>query len=185
MSEEKEVSLEDIKHMIAYVLDTKNEKIIQDYALALRQMRIDAKDGLKYEYPVVELLDKKYYGYEVEVIDNKIYVDGVNTGQKEIDFDGNLKIGGNTIGGKVDYVRVNGNLTANEDINTYKLVANSIMVNGNINIEGDIHCDDINAGGNVNIKGKVSCDDINSGGDVNVDGKLSADEITAKNFNKK
>ncbi len=173
----KEITLEDIKHMVAYVIDTNDQKLIEEYALALRQMRVDAKDGIKYTYPTVEVLDKIYYGNEVEIKDNKIYVDGVDTGLKEIKFDGNLKIGGNKIGGNVDYVKISGDLVANETINAAKLFTNKLVVHGNINIDGSIHCDDISIGGDLIANGRVSCDDIYVSGNVKVDGKLSADDI--------
>lgn len=181
----KEINFEDIKHMVSYVLDTKDEKLIQEYALALRQMRIDANDGIQYEYPTVELFNKRYYGNEVEVKKGKIYVDGVDTGEEDVEFDGEIKIGGNVVGGNAEYVKISGILTAKENLRAAKLYCDRLVVHGNVYVDGKLDCDDIHVDGMMTVNGKLSCDDIHSQANVNVTGNLSAEDITANNVNKK
>jgi len=169
----KEINLEDIKQMVAYVVDTKDEKLIEDYALALRQMRIDAKDGIKYSYPTINLFNKKYYGNELEVKDGKIYVDGVDTGQTDVEFDGKIRICNNKIGGDESRIHIHGVLTANEDINANKLFTDNLTVKGNVTVEKKLSCDDISVSGDLNVNGKISCEDISTSGDLIVNGELN------------
>lgn len=126
-------------------------------------------------FPVATVVinGRKFYGDNITVAGNKIYVDG-NTvdigladGQKELDIKvtegvlGVLDAGGSVTCGEVrDYVDAGGSITVNGN------VGGGADAGGSISVSGDV-TGDLDAGGSISVSGSVS-GSIDAGGSVRV-----------------
>ncbi len=180
---EKEVTFTDVKHMVAYVLNTKDQDLIEEYAYQLTQLRKEANDGIRYEIPKVEYNNETYYGKTLEVKDGKLFIDGEEIKEKNIHHSGTCTISNNKVGGqKMSNITIVGDLTSYESIQADKLYCDNVYSKGDI-ITNRLDCDNITNYGDITSNDKLGCDDIKcdnltvhgdiNSGDIEVDGDMN------------
>jgi len=157
----KEVTFTDIKHMVAYVLDTKNQDLIEEYVYQLIQLRKEAKDGIRYEIPKIEFNDETYYWNSLDIKDGKVYIDGEEIKEKKIQYNGTCSISNNKVGtNNGPTIRIIGDLTSYAPIETEKIYCDKLFVHNDI-ITNRLNCD------NVTTHGNLDADDVVITGNIN------------------
>ncbi len=86
----------------------------------------------------------------------------------------NLKINGHgsSAGGKYDSVTINGNGSINGDLECVYL-----RVNGQGNVKGNVKADSFKINGNSSIKGDLTAEKVKINGMTHIDGNLSVEEV--------
>lgn len=165
-------TLEELRSMVHYVIDTKDETLIDNYVERLRILALDFDADVRHTRPTIEFNGKRYYGKNLVVKDNKAFIDGFEIESDEIEFSGNVNISNNQIGSRA--IRIIGDLTANE-INCNSLFCDDLKAE-TITTQ-NIHADNINA--NTITAEVIKCDNVRS--ETIKTNILSCDGVVCKN----
>lgn len=159
----RNISLDELRAMVKFYIDSKDKELIENYVHALLKLAKDFDAGVKHIRPTVTFNNKTYYGEKLEIIDEKIFIDGQEVPEKDIQYSGNISINNVKIGEKVLIIKIIGDLTSDNIHHVGNLSCDNLSAK-NINVGCNLHADSVSAD-------KIEAQEIHAG------------SVTANNLN--